>query len=233
LNLLERAKGYIASKASKIAMVAVPLAALAINTVPAQAGGVSGVSFNSSSCAVFAGLGSCSSDQVSPSGGNPSANWLELFTANPVISSGGVQLFVSGGATGSFSSAQTVPISWDFFVSGPNGGTVNWDLLFQINTTASGSSTFSIDPSGTAAITSGSGTEVQGSSSLLVPASNVTGYELFLTVNDPNFDPFSVMVPGGGTIDLNGQLAAPEPSSLLLALPGLAAFLLRRRKKQA
>jgi hypothetical protein len=236
LNLLERAKGYVAAKASKIALTVVPLAALAAITVPAHATAVSGVTLIPTSCVVSIGSGSCTDDQASTIGGNTHANWLELFTTGAVSPGGGndeVLLFASGSASGLFSSGQTIPVAWDFFINGNSGGTVNWDVLFQVFT-SSGSS--SIDPSNTADIPNGGpATEVQGTSSLFVGASSITGYGLQLTVIGPNSDPYSVTVPGGGTIDFNQstQSATPEPSSLALAVSGLLGLLVSRRKKRS
>lgn len=233
MNLLERAKGYVAAKASKIALTVVPLAALAAIAVPAHAVSVSGATFSPTSCVVSVGSGSCSDDQASAIGGNTSANWLELFT-NGVVFPGGineeVQLSVSGSASGFFSSGQNIPVAWDFFISGPSGGSVNWDVLFQVFTR---SGSFSVDPSNTANIPNGGApTEVNGSSSLFVGSSSITGYGIQLTVTDPNFDSYGVSVPGGGTIDFNPS-SVPEPSSIALAVSGILGLLVRRRKKRS
>jgi hypothetical protein len=236
LNLLERAKGYVAAKASKIALTVVPLAALAISAVPAHATVATGVSFSPSSCFVAQGSGSCTDDQANPVGGNPSANWLELFTTGAVTPLGEgdqVILSASGSASGLFLTDQNIPVSWNFLIDGPSGGTVNWDILFQVFTN---SGSFSVDPGGSADIPSGGpSTVITGSGSLFVGASTVTGYGIQLTVSDPGFDSYSVTVPGGGTIDFNTntQSTVPEPSSIALAVSGLLGLLVSRRKKRS
>jgi hypothetical protein len=45
---------------------------------------------------------------------------------------------------------------------------------------------------------------------------------------------YEIDIPGGSTLDLNPNPATtPEPSTLLLTIPGVGALLLLRRKKRS
>jgi hypothetical protein len=237
LNLLERAKIFVAAKAAKIALTVVPLAALTLIAIPAHAGAVASVTFSPGTCIVTPAVGTCVDSQVSPTGGNALANWIALSSNGAINSSGSTTLTigVNGSATGLFDTPQNIPISWDFFInnfgaSGGGTGNVNWDVFFQIQTS---SGNFSTDPSGND-ILLGS-TEIKGSSSFAVGAATVTGYTIRLTTSAPSGVTFAVTIPGAATLDLNptGVSLAPEPSSLPLAAFGLLGLLFRRRKKRS
>lgn len=238
MNLLERAKGFIAAKAAKIALTVVPLAALTAIAAPAHAG----VIFSNSVCSVIVGTGTCNSDEALAIGGNPNGNWIEAFTNGSINSAGGtVHLSVTGSASGgSFGIGEVIPVSWDFIVGNSgSGGTVNWSLLYQINTDTGSNNSLSVSP-GYSTVASGSaavGTEVMGSGSIIASnTNNVTGFSIDLDVSGGSGSFFNLTVPGGQTLDLNplvGAAATPEPASFLLVGAGLVALSLRRKKKQA
>ena len=233
MNLLQRAKTFVAAKATKIALVALPLAALTLIPTAAQASVIAGVSFSTGSCSVTIGTGNCSNTQMATHGGLASANWIGVSSgtvSSTTLDTGAeLQINSTGTAFGSFSSTGTLPVSWDFFINSfsSGSGTVNWDILFTVTTNAG---SFSVHPNG---VDSFSGiSEITGSASIPFSAGNVTGYQVLLTAVDSNFDSFTVTVPGGTTLDLNPATATPEPSGLLLAAAGFAGLLWRRKKSQ-
>ena len=63
----------------------------------------------------------------------------------------------------------------------------------------------------------------------------VTGYTISLDTKSPanTGTDYEVIIPGAGTLDLNPQTAVPEPSTLLLTIPGAGALLLLRCKKRS
>lgn len=250
MNLLERAKVFVAAKAAKIALIVVPLAALTAIAVPAKAGAVAGVGFSPAACTVTTGSGTCAESQASATGGDSLANWVQLYSIGSLTPNGSGTLVVgvNGNAGGSFGGTQPAfPISWDFFINNsghsvPNGfgvnavnGTVHWDLLFQVLTSSGGIYGPISDPSGNDS-SSGS-TEIKGNTTFSIPflGNPVTGYKIQLTTTDSVGDTYTVTIPGGATLDLNplATTATPEPSSLPFAAFGLLGLLFRRRKKRS
>ena len=234
MNSLERAKQFIAAKALKLAVVAVPLAAV-VMSVPLASAQPTGFQLDpSGSCIISTGVGSCGITEVSSTGGDPNGNWIAGYTGRNAGTSGGnsVSIFFDGSAFGSVFAGEQIPISWDFFINSLNSGsgTANWSLAYSITGVGSGG-TFSAGQSGSTAY----GTEVTGSDVITMENNaNLSSYRIILSVTgeDSNFD---VSIPILQTLDFNpeGQVAAtPEPVSSVLAGGGLLTGLfLRRRKK--
>jgi len=233
MNPLQRAKSFVAGKATKIALLALPLAALTAIPTAARATVLSGVNFGTGSCSVLIGAGSCSNTQTATQGGLASANWIGvssgLINSNSSGGSGFVELRATGSAGGSFSSTVSLPVSWDFFINDTAADSIRWDLLFSVDTN---STTFSVAPFGfdTAAGIS----EIKGSANIpIISPQSVIGYTVQLTVGKSTNSSFTVTVPGGATLDLNPATVTPEPSGLLLAAAGVAGLLWRRKKSQS
>jgi hypothetical protein len=226
LHLLERARHFVAAKATTVALTVVLLAALTAIAVPAKAIGINSVTFDTSSCFLTQGGGSCGDSIVSSTGGNPVGNWLDMYTTSTLTESsvGASVIQVDGTATGSFTTTQVLPVAWNFTVnSAVNGVTsVLWSLDFQV-TTSNGVA--SVNPSGTATI----GVPVTGNTTLTVAPGTIMSYSIDLSVTGPPSDDFTVTVPGGSTLDINPVSPTPEPASFLLA--GLGSMLLFLRGK--
>jgi PEP-CTERM motif len=236
MNSLERAKRFVAEKASRLALTVVPLAALAVSAVPAKA-----ATLNPSTCTAFAtsGSASCSTIQVNPVGQNPQLNWIAFGGSGSAPFGGSINFGISGGtADGGSISAGTVPVSWDFFIDpvmvtlkpGPlvTSVEVSWSVFFNLNLDNTSFPSFSM--SGSAPL----GSEVTGSGLISVSGGSVNGYTMSLSTSSSLS--YSVSVPLLTSVDLNPGTPAgvPEPSTLLLMIPGLAgALILRRRKKTA
>jgi PEP-CTERM motif len=220
VDLLTQARQFISKKASKLAMVAVPLAALAA-AVPAKAATVTLDGNGTDTCQAFLS-GGCTLT-TNPVGGNPFMNQVVL-TGSTTSTSGGNTDFASFSNSGGGTAIGTlpvgsVPVSWDFTVM-DNLGTVNWSLQFLLSF-ADGAFTFSTSGSTT-------GGEVTGSGSI-----NVTGAEAILAygieISASGGSAFNLAVPL--TLNSAAQTSAPEPASLLLMGAGGAALVLLRRKK--
>jgi hypothetical protein len=221
VNSLERAKLFLAKKASRLALAVLPLAAIA---VPAHAG-----SFSAGGCGLMTGSGSCTVSQASSTGGNSQANWLQMFGSGWAQSSGGwmAEFFASGGASGSLSG--NVPVSWDFSVNNVLDPTVDWSVDFEVFYNMSGSQSIQ-----TAEFSqSGSGStpfSASGSGLLSLPnGAMLNGYSMDLFTSSSGA--FTVDIPENLTMDLNPASGVPEPSTILLVSAGGAALLWRRRKK--
>jgi MYXO-CTERM domain-containing protein len=217
LTSLERAKKFLSLRVTKLAMAAMPLAAVALSVTPAKASNVN--TFNPTACNVNTGSGSCFQATAAQQGGDPNASWLQVWSNLIYSSAGNVVVSASGTYVGDgFVAGEIIPLSWDFQTSGT--GTFNWSLSLWFSDGSHGAG-YSGGGTGPA------GAEIRGSSQIIVPT-GISGngtYNVDLFVNGVN----SVTVPGGGTLDLN---PTPEPASGLLAGLGMAAaWLLRRRRK--
>ncbi|MBZ5605252.1 MAG: PEP-CTERM sorting domain-containing protein [Acidobacteriia bacterium] len=225
MDSLKRAKDYLARKASKLALAAVPLAALAVATPVAHAGTL--LSTPSSCFAGTNGSGSCSVFEAGPVGGNSNLNWLQLSgTGTAPVSGGFVDFFGSGGATGVLPGG-SVPISWDFFVTSPvSGGTnVSWGVFFALD----GNFGFVSYSGSGVALTD---TEITGTAFLTIPSGgNVTDWAMSITTSGSTT--YSLNVPGGASLDLNPTSATPEPATIALTVAGSGLILLLRRRKRA
>lgn len=228
MNSLDRAKRFLAAKASKIALAAVPLAVLTVTAPSANAGFTMAIN-SQQPCNFIDGTGSCSTTIPSATGGDPLGNWIQLATVglgHPDAFSGSFTLHAGGAATGTLSAGETIPVSWDFTISPTAGsGTANWTVSFALlgvaghGTSASGQVPY--------------GTQVSGTSTITIASAeaNLSTWSVQLAVTAPNSN-YTVDVPGANSLDLNPLVAAPEPASLALTAAGmLSAFFFRRRKR--
>jgi hypothetical protein len=222
LPLLDRAKSFIARKASRLAVTALPLAALTAACIPHAS--ATAVTFSNGTCEPS---GSCSTGQQASVGTNPEANWQTLSGTLSLSTGSGGSLFVDGLASGSLTSS--VPVSWSFT---EQMGSFAYQLFFQL----SGSGTFvsQFDVTGTA----GPGQVISGNGSLPAIA-GVYYWDMSLSGTCTS-GPCSIDVPAASTLDLNSSTPAststvPEPATLFL-MPSAGALLLlvrRRRKTRA
>ena len=134
MTLLERAKRFLAQKASRLAVVVVPLAAVALSSSPAKAGSItltSGSGCVLDVCTVSTGTG----------GGYSGMNSIDLSTSGSVTAFhiGDYQLDFSAnggvtGGSGSISPGTEIPVSWDFVLLNPQlDPTVTWNITFSLN----------------------------------------------------------------------------------------------------
>jgi len=222
MNSLDRAKHFLAQKASRLALTVVPLAALAIASPPARAN----VVLSSGDNCVVNGSGSCATSQQSATGGNPGINWIGMTGsgAPSLVSGSGYFLgfSASGSASGSLA-AGTIPVSWDFNINAATDPTVNWRVFYELLLPSGGFANFTT--SGSAA----TGKTVEGDGSIRFPGGTVDSYIIQLTATSA--DPFTITIPGSATLDLNPS-PVPEPSSLLM-ISAAGAWMILRRKKRA
>jgi hypothetical protein len=229
VDLLSQAKEFIARKASKLAMVALPLAVLAV-TVPARAGAILNPNGTDTCLSEPASGGSCTI-VATATGANSNLNQIQMsgfvtafgvngdFVAN-ILNSG------SGTADGGSLAAGSVPVNWLFNI-GSNTGTVNWDVGFALFLGNQTVDLFSMSGSS-------SGGQVAGSGMINVPiAAAVDGYSISLDTS--SLSGYTLNVPADATLVINSSnTSTPEPASLLLmAAGGGAMLLLKKRKQQA
>lgn len=234
MNSLERARQFLSQKASRLALAIVPLAALAISTPSAKAGSITATSGSFATipdgCAVSGtgATGSCATIWEGPVGGNSNINWVAMAGNG---STDGTLTFTDGNSGSGTLPAGSVPVSWLFDVNNlaVQDPTVNWTVTFSINT---GSGSISFSQSGSAS----TGSVVSGSGSIDNPSlTELFTWSMSLsTAPSGGSFPYSIVIPGLATMDLNPVSSVPEPASLLLIAPGLGALLyLRRRKRQS
>jgi hypothetical protein len=229
ITSLDRAKRFIAEKAKKVAITLMPLAALSVAALPAHAG-----TLGTGSCTTAGGSGSCTITQASATGANPALNWLQLAGSGSTTTG---QLFFGtaiGSASGSAPSQGTIPVSWYFEIIDPGSLTIGWSLGANIIGSNSQPGVF---PSGSV-----SSTQFVTGSGLIHPnGGTLSSYILeasFQVQGPPGQGAFSVLIPAGSTIDLNGTTTAgpsgtPEPGSVILMGTGGAALLLLRRRQRS
>jgi len=219
VDLLNQARGFIARKASKLAMAAIPLAALAI-AVPAKATTVTLDGNGTDNC--YASQSGICTLATNSTGGNTFMNQLVL-TGATTSSSGGETNYANLSNSGSGTAMGTlpvgiVPVSWDFTIS-DNLGPVGWSVQFFLDFSGGYYQFFT---SGTT-----SGGEVTGSGSISIFAVQaITGYGIGVFASGGSA--FNLAAP----LTINSQTSAPEPGSLLLMGAGGAALLVLRRKKR-
>src|ERR1700733_472445 len=203
MNSLERAKHFLAQKASRLALAVVPLAAVAISSTPAKAAAML-TSFN---CDVTTGSGSCGIELSDVSGGNIHLNSAYLSTSGSVIlsSSGSLDL-IRGSESGSVNGGTltgTVPVSWDFaLITKPvtPDPTVDWTITFTLYESGGGTVVFS--RSGSKATSTGSGSVVSGTGNIPGPAgAKIVGYTIALDTNSVNGNDYEINIPVGSTLD--------------------------------
>ncbi|MBV8729482.1 MAG: PEP-CTERM sorting domain-containing protein [Acidobacteriia bacterium] len=232
MDLLTRAKAFLKGKASKIALTVVPLAALTVAAPPSKAAIVSGVTFEPGGCMVNPGtFATCSEFQTSPTGGDPGANWISVASGTITSQLGMVGVTASGNASGSIATPTNIPVSWDFkTTTSSSSGSGNYDVLFTIFNSAN--QPFLFTQSGS--FNFGTNVETKGSGVISGVSGSIAHYLINLQASVP-VGSFMLQIPGGSTLDLNPSptVPTPEPSTLLLTGAGIAALLLRRKKKTA
>ncbi len=220
MELLMRAKRFIAQKSSRLAVVAVPLAALATVAIPAHA---NSVVFSAGTCTATVPAfesGSCS--DTSSMGGNPQVTTSGSGYAHG--SAGGtIQFAASGGSNGGTLDPGVIPVAWNFFLTSSGSGfLVDWTVNFAVD--LQGGSSPNITVSGSALVNS----DVSGSSAIDIPAG---GTPLDWTATLTTSAHKSYDVAGSQILQLDSPEAAtvPEPAGVFL-LPAGALLLLRRKK---
>jgi hypothetical protein len=235
MSSLDRAKKFLASKARTLALAVVPLAA-ATSTIEAAPLQLSASGCQVNSIGSFSS-GFCTTSSVNP-GGVDGINWIQIFGDGYAYSfsggSFGIQFSAFGSGDGGDSPSGLMPLAWDFTISDAfDTQDISYYLSFEFFDNNSGSYFHSESGSGLGRVT--------GKYSLAIPNSGIISWSVNLVVQGTTMNgefsegsSFFVDIPEGTTIDLNPvDATVPEPSSLLLALPGGAYILLRRRRKQA
>lgn len=243
MNSLERARKFIAGKSAKLALTVVPLAAIAFSAIPSAKAGA--ITFSSGSCQVGSGSGACFAVQNANQGTDLNAPWVQVYSNGVITADSGNAVSLNGGGTasGSTTTGEVIPISWDFFVNsvGNSSGSVAYSLSLGLDGSGGGFA-------GTSDFAS-IGSEVTGSSAItIVSGGSVTDFNLSLVIFGNGFPQeqqpagfsslsesptFSLTIPGGSTLDVNPGAATPEPASLLLAGAGGALLLLFKKKRRA
>ena len=229
MTFIGTAKRLLAAKATGLALTVLPL--VAAIAVGAQSARAVGFDVNASGhCVVSNGSGSCSVGEVSPIGGNPGGNWVDLFTLGDVsaVSNRVVLSYVENGdgITGTVTAGEEIPFSWDFFIiDGGSGGSVTW----RIEAKMTGSDNFLIYDTGI--LTSSTGSHIQGSALMTVLVDGAPD-DFSLKLLASSTSPFSINIPADATIAFNPASAAavPEPASLLFSGLGLTAIALMKKK---
>ena len=240
MDLLSRARSFAAKKGSRLAAAIVPLAALAVSAIPSHAAAV----FGSGTCNVTGPTqsgstlftGSCSVGQQSATGGNSSANWLDLSGNGTLATTGTLTFTGTGSANGTFLSGN-IPASYDFGVN----KAASWSVTVTLTGNAIAATGILSDiVNGLSATYTNTGAttgsqEVTGNGNINMGTGfDVTGYSISLSVTCATT--CNITIPSGTSIDLNPviQSSVPEPATLLL-VPGAGALLLlaARRKRRA
>lgn len=245
MNSLERARKFIAGKSAKLALSVVPLAAIAFSAIPsAQAGAITPITFSSGSCNVGSGSGVCVAAQNANPGTDVNSPWVQVFSSGAITPDSNKAISLSGGgsATGSTTTGEVIPISWDFFI---NSGSSSGSVFYALNIGLGGSGGGFAGTQTTAAI----GSEVTGSTMITIASGgSVDDFSFSLEIFGNGFPsqqpagfssviaepPFSLTIPGGSTLDFNPGVASPstpEPASLLLVGAGGVLLFLKKRKR--
>lgn len=230
MNSLEKARQFLAAKASKLAMTVVPLAALTVVAPVASQAAPVGVIFSQGQCGVTSLDGSCTT-VATATGGSELANWIALSGSTGPGSSGSATIYAFGSAGGSLEQGVSLPVSWDFTILNPESlsGTAEWNVYFLLNLGSGGTASF--NQSGTAAI----GDRVTGTGSITMDYfDNIVSYEFGVGTSSQTY--YMLDVPSNSTLDLNpvASTGTPEPSTVTTLLGGAAGlFFLRRRKRTA
>jgi hypothetical protein len=221
MNSLMRAQRFIAQKATRLATVIVPLAALAVSAIPAHAD----ATFSSGSCTATP-VGNCSTFSQAPSG---SVGVSGLATASSAQT---VEFDATGAASGTVESG-LIPVAWDFrvlpFGSGGGAATVDWTVTFTVDVDP-GTGPVSPAPSFTESGATLTGNEVIGSGGIAVPAG--TPLDWTATLKTSSASPY--VVTGGELLQIDTQMnAVPEPATAFLIPLSAGALLFMRRRKKA
>lgn len=135
-----------------------------------------------------------------------------------------LELTATGDSNGADLSAGTVPVAWDFTLSNADLPELYWSVQFQMTV---GNQPYSFVQTGTTTTT---GDTVSGTGSINVTTGGEAG-DYLIDLYVLSSSPFTLTIPGSGTLDLNPSSATPEPATLLLIAPGVGVVLLLRRKK--
>lgn len=232
MNSLERARHFLAQKASRLALAIVPLAALAIATPSARAGSIvatSGSFATTPEACHISGTGSsgaCTTTSESSVGGDANINWVSMSGTGTTT---GTLAFGDANSGSGTLPAGTIPVSWLFDVNqiSAQDPMIDWSITFNISI---GSGILLFSQSGSAS----TGSVVSGSGLINNPSStSLSGWSMLLdTAPSGGSFTYGITIPGRATVDLNPQSSAPEPASLLLIGPGLGALLYLRRRKR-
>jgi hypothetical protein len=241
MSSLDRARRFLQTKAAKLALAIVPLAAATIAARPAKAIATQGLLDTPTGSFSSTGL-------IGPPTGSAGATILPSFnnlfgqslfgTVSGPVSGGSSSLTLDwvGSASGS-AAVNPIPIGWDFTIGAASSGTVvTWILDVNFNLLAGGTTLnqFTSASSLTGAISYH--VLSSGTPAVNLPAA-LNDYDVRLTVNFQNsgFGAESVDVPSGASIDLNsgnGGEPAPEPATLLYLGPAAGFLLLMRSRKR-
>jgi len=241
-NYLDQAKSFLGGRGAKLALRIAPLALMAAGAVHAgtitftpTSGGVSGTCTGCGDNFASAG-GSASSNSIT--------NGISFYGSGGVLgASGGTEgILFSYTGTASGTGPATLNISWDFSGNiGLSSSSVgaqalaqyDYDLLFAFN---GGTPVTCTGCSGTGLA---NGTAVDGSGTVSVPSGTISSYtaDFEFTFSPDNEDEtLNIDIPQNLSIDVtNAATGVPEPSTLLLMIPGLGLLgvVARRRRHQA
>ena len=207
--------------------------------------------YNNTACGDIYYEGTCNITQAATQGGNTALDWVQIsgeaddYNVDTEGLTEQAGMIISGNAIGTLATATTIPISWDFTVTGGAGcpiptepsncDDVTWTISVSI-TTSGGNGYYSTYGSlGTTA----DDTLVQGSALLTIPAGTFT--------DEPEWDveigvggvfsntPIEINIPSDSTFDLNPVLpaSAPEPGTIGLTGGAVLALIFYRKRARS
>jgi len=226
-NYLDQAKSFLGGRGAKLALRIAPLALMAAGA--AHAGTITLTPVSGSVSATCVGCSGSAFASGSASS-NSITNGISFYGAGSVLgeSTGteGIQFLYSGGASGT--GPATLNVSWDFSgsiefssssLSAQSVTPYNYDLLFGFNGGTPATCT------GCSGSYSANGDFMSGSGTVSAPSGGISSYT---AVFDFTFNPtdddetLGIDIPSGLTINVtNAATGVPEPSTLLLMIPGL------------
>ncbi len=243
MTSIERARQFIQNKGRTIALTLVPLASLAVVSLPAKAGpitpAVASLVFDATTCTPTAHGGSLSSggsclvSQLAPANGITGVALSGNGSVTSGISGGTISMefSASGGANGASFVGGSFPLHYDVVVTDTDSDTLTYSLTLSFLT---GVGTVPLAPI-TGTIPAGGGTLSGSPAPTLPPTPAVSGYSVDFVVSDseaPADATLSVNVPAGQSIDV-GAIGAPEPATFPLVASAIAGLMWWRRRKKA